>query len=241
MFIHMMSYQELIAKLGLVYTHPGGKEATDIWLKQIPKEVHHILEVGCGTGETLRQLRQQTNAFLYGIDSSANMVTIAKEKTKNLDKLEIMEQKIEDLLFTRHFFDLIISESVLAFTTTEDSLPTLTNLLKPNGQLILLEMVKSTNLPDRDVEKIKAFYQLPQLLTKEEWLKQLLDHQYETVYVEKVEKTTKTPITLSQNMTNDMLQTLSEHHYLNTVYAEDLHTYLFIAKKRGEKHDDTLY
>ncbi|WP_208592154.1 class I SAM-dependent methyltransferase [Gracilibacillus suaedae] len=232
----MVSYQELISQLGIDYTHPGGKAATDKWLKQIPKNLKNVLEVGCGTGETLKQLRDHTTAFLYGIDNCANMTTKAKNKTKDLHHMEIMQQNIEDLSFIHQFFDLIISESVLAFTPIDNSLPKLTNLLKPNGQIILLEMTTSSLLP-QDKERIKTFYQLPQLLSKEDWLKQLLDHGYETVYLEKVEKESKKPITLPQHLSMEMLQTLNEHFQLNTIYANDLHTYLFIAKKRGENDD----
>ncbi|WP_018931795.1 class I SAM-dependent methyltransferase [Gracilibacillus lacisalsi] len=235
----MVSYQELITQIGMDYTHPGGKTATDKWLKQIPKNPKKVLEVGCGTGETLRQLRDQTAAFLYGIDSSANMVTKAKNKTSHLHHIEIMQQNIEDLSFTHHFFDLIISESVLAFTPIHYSLPKLTNLLKPNGQIVLLEMATSSLLTHSDEEIIKTFYQLPQLLSKEDWLKQLLDYGYETVYLEKIEKEPKTPSTLPQHLSMEMLQTLNEHYQLNTSYANDLHTYLFIAKKRGKNDDHT--
>ncbi len=233
----MISYHELIAQLGIGYTHPGGKAATEKWLKQIPTNLKNVLEIGCGTGETLLQLRDQTTAFLYGIDSSANMTNNARNKTKHLHNTEIMQQNIEDLLFTHQFFDLIISESALAFTTIGNSLPKLTNLLKPNRQIVLLEMVKSKTLPDIGEERMKTFYQLPQLLSKEDWLKQLIDNNYETVYVEKIEKETGTPITLPPYLSNDLLQTLNEHYQLNTEYAHDLHTYLFIAKKRGDNHD----
>ncbi|WP_175495351.1 methyltransferase domain-containing protein [Gracilibacillus orientalis] len=235
----MSSYHELITQLGIDYTHPGGKAATQKWVKQIPENLENVLEVGCGTGETLRNLRHQTAAFLYGIDSSAEMVSKAKAKTSHLHHIEVMQQNIEDLLFTHQFFDLIISESVLAFTPIDNCLPKLTNLLKPNGQIILLEMAKSQTLPHIAEEKMKIFYQFPQLLSKEDWLKQLLDNGYETVYIEKVEKETKTPVTLPQHLSIDMLQTLNQHYQFNTEYAHDLHTYLFIAKKRGDTHDHT--
>ncbi|MGP4039317.1 class I SAM-dependent methyltransferase [Gracilibacillus sp. D59] len=237
----MASYHELITQLGIGYTHPGGTTATERWVKQIPKNLKHVLEVGCGTGETLQKLRDQTDAFLYGIDSSPDMVANAKSKTKHLHHLEIMQQRIDDLLFRHHFFDLIISESVLAFTSINHSLPKLTNLLKSNGQIILLEMAKPHTLPHIKEEKVKTFYQSPQLLSKEDWLKLLLDNGYETVYVERVEKERQTPVTLPQHLSIDMLQTLKVHYQLNAECANDLHTYLFIAKKRGDNHDHTCY
>ncbi|UOQ49994.1 methyltransferase domain-containing protein [Gracilibacillus caseinilyticus] len=229
----MFSYQDLLNQLKIAYAHPGGKATTQQWIQQINfNQKKHVLEIGCGTGQTLKQLRDHTEAYLYGIDQSHEMVQLAKKETQKMPSIEIMQQRIEDLLFMDDFFDLIISESVLAFTPIPANLLFLTDLLKPKGQFVLIEMVKSDQLRPEEEEDIKFFYHLPQLFSKQEWLQQFQKHSLDVITAEQITKTSNTPPVLPSSVSEEAIETLFHHFQLNDKYNDHLHTYLFIVEKR---------
>ncbi|UOQ87351.1 class I SAM-dependent methyltransferase [Gracilibacillus salinarum] len=238
----MFSYQDLLNQLKIAYAHPGGKATTKQWIQQIHfDQMKHILEIGCGTGQTLKQLRDHTEAFLYGIDQSNEMVQIAKKETLQMPLIEIMQQRIEELLFMHDFFDLIVSESVLAFTPISENLEFLTDLLKPDGQIVLVEMVKSDQLRPEEEEEIKSFYQLPQLFSKQEWLLQFEKQSLDVITADQLTKISHTPPALPSSISDEAIDTLFHHYQLNDKYNDFLHTYLFIVGKRGIGRDYSPY
>jgi ubiquinone/menaquinone biosynthesis C-methylase UbiE len=58
----------------------SGRFYTDLIKELDVKDGDSILDVGCGTGSVLAFVGKQKNIIGYGLDVSANMITVAKEK-----------------------------------------------------------------------------------------------------------------------------------------------------------------
>jgi ubiquinone/menaquinone biosynthesis C-methylase UbiE len=108
-------------------------------------EGEHILEVGVGTGKNFSFYPEQ--ARMTGIDFSPNMLAQAKRKQqrKQLDvHLELMD--VERLYFADNSFDTVVASFVFCSVPhPRKGLKEIHRVLKPGGQLIMLEHVLSAN------------------------------------------------------------------------------------------------
>ena len=78
------------------------------YLEDMPKNAK-ILEVGCGSGRFLEFLEKKGYKNLYGIDSSKEMLMIAKTKTR----AKLIKGDAYKLPFSKNSFDVIFSVHVL--------------------------------------------------------------------------------------------------------------------------------
>ena len=105
----------------------------------------HILEVGVGTGKNFSFYPE--HARMTAIDFSPKMLEQAKQKRerKQLDvHLELMD--VERLYFADNSFDTVVASFVFCSVPhPRKGLKELYRVLKPGGQLILLEHVLSSN------------------------------------------------------------------------------------------------
>ena len=106
---------------------------------QLPKE-SKILDVGCGPGELLLELRGDYE-FLAGIDIAQEMITIANnklEKKSSNKKLIFEVGDIENLRFDDNTFDLIICSGVIEYLKDDEGwIKEIKRTLKPGGYLII--------------------------------------------------------------------------------------------------------
>ena len=75
-----------------------------------PRAGERILDIGCGTGENLQLFRDKW-CNVTGIDSSAEMLKIAREK--NGDHAELILAQAEDIPFSDNEFDIVTIMNVL--------------------------------------------------------------------------------------------------------------------------------
>ena len=104
-----------------------------------------ILDVGCGTGIAMAKLQDMyPNAEIVGLDISANMLALCKQKMPEVmlvqgdyNKQEFFNYtNNEKLTFEPQSFDLIISTgSLTEYGDLPAALPFLYSLLKPEGYL----------------------------------------------------------------------------------------------------------
>jgi len=102
-----------------------------------------VLEVGVGTGKNLPHYNE--DAEVYGIDFSPRMLAKAKRVAANLGKsFQLMEMDVQTLEFADNSFDCVVTTCV--FCSVPDpvkGLEEIHRVLKPGGQLIMLEHVRS--------------------------------------------------------------------------------------------------
>ena len=110
-----------------------------------------VLDVACGTGDMVLELLKQ-GADVTGVDLSEEMLAIAKRKVKS-GKWKVADA--EQLPFGDASFDAVTCAfGVRNFVHLEQGLNEMLRVLKPGGQLVILELAT----PDNPL--VKPFYNL---------------------------------------------------------------------------------
>jgi len=133
------SYFDLLEK-------PMGTSGFDKWRKKLIEQVNgKTLEVGIGTGKNLRFYNRDID--LTVIDFSKNMLDKAKAKyRKELPMANFLEMDVENLGFEDSTFDTIVTSCVFCSVPNPvKGLQEIKRVLKPTGQLIMLEHVRSNS------------------------------------------------------------------------------------------------
>lgn len=113
-----------------------------------------ILDVGVGTGLSLSDYSRSTR--LYGVDISEPMLRKAQERVRllklgNVETLAVMDAK--NLAFADDFFDAVVAQYVItAVPDPEATLDDFIRVLKPGGELILVNHIGAENGPRRVFE-----------------------------------------------------------------------------------------
>ncbi|XJZ28024.1 class I SAM-dependent methyltransferase [Bacillota bacterium Lsc_1132] len=119
------------------------------WRKDLLAQVSgKVLEAGVGTGANLSYYPAGIQS-LTGVDFSAGMLKIAREKLPNKQlpfPVDLIEADIQDLPFPDNTFDSIVSTCV--FCSVPDpikGLKELRRVCKPDGHIYMLEHMRSEN------------------------------------------------------------------------------------------------
>ena len=196
-------------------------------LERIERQIKHnrtnqfyILDVGCGTGNLLGLLRNRfPNAVIYALDSSFDMLEIAKKK-----KIENINYVLGDLFnienYTLPYFDVIVTSFVfhnfLSVKEHKTAMFKINQMLSVNGKFILADLVDFNN----PVQKQSRLVSLMRKhgLSEEEigyWLEVLDAEDY--------------PLTVEKNV--ELLQQCG-YEEVNYTVLEDYYSALFIGKKK---------
>ncbi|MCA0431086.1 MAG: bifunctional demethylmenaquinone methyltransferase/2-methoxy-6-polyprenyl-1,4-benzoquinol methylase UbiE [Bacteroidetes bacterium] len=114
-----------------------------------------ILDVATGTGDFAIECAKLNPEKIIGVDISEGMMIVGREKLKqlNLNNIELQYGNAETLSFNENYFDgIVVGFGVRNFQNLEKGLSNLYRILKPGGQLIILEFSYPTNI------FVKAFY-----------------------------------------------------------------------------------
>jgi len=95
------------------------ERVTNSQVKEYLKKVHRylldnirgnvlVLEVGCGTGEFVKEIADQVEEVI-GIDISKKPIKKARENLKGINNIKLITADIDDVKIPRNFFDFIIS------------------------------------------------------------------------------------------------------------------------------------
>ncbi len=127
------------------------------WRKKVVEIIKNtnpskILDIATGTGDlAIMESNAIPNAKITGLDISAGMLEVGKEKIKNLnlsDKIEMVLGDSENIPFEDNFFDAItVSYGVRNFENLDKGLQEINRVLKPNGTFVILETSVPTKFP----------------------------------------------------------------------------------------------
>ena len=110
-----------------------------------------ILDIATGTGDLAILLSKSNATKIVGLDLSAGMLEVGKEKVKALgleNKIEMIQGDSENLPFEDNSFDAItVAFGVRNFETLEKGLAEILRVLKPNGIFVILETSVPTKFP----------------------------------------------------------------------------------------------
>jgi ubiquinone/menaquinone biosynthesis C-methylase UbiE len=133
------------------------REEAEAWRelfgRLIPGEGLRILEAGCGTGE-MSLLLAGMGHEVYGLDLSANMLALAKEKAKITaagaggHHLQFQLGDAENPPFDHGFFDAVVSRHVLwTLLSPQTAVNNWTGILKENGKIIVIDCLWNDGRP----------------------------------------------------------------------------------------------
>jgi len=164
-----------LAYFGIGGAHPGGFTLTQSILEaENIQRTEAVLDVGCGTGQTAAYLAERFHCQVTAIDKHPIMVEKAKERLKNNNlPIQLIEGDAENLRFADNSFDLVIAESVIAFTHISKTLDELARVLKNTGNMIIIEMTAEQNPPEALQKEIRSLYGISEVLTEKEWISKL--------------------------------------------------------------------
>lgn len=169
------NYLNFLAKFGVSSAHPGGLPLTRALFDKIPcRQNEHVLDVGCGTGETSVYLAKRFGCRVTAVDIQPLMVQHARNRARaERLSIDVYQANAEKLPFADRSFDRVVAESVTVFTNAGLSLPEYRRVLKPNGVLIDLEMTAARRLTDSEAADVKKVYDIDRVLTEADWLEAL--------------------------------------------------------------------
>ena len=98
-----------------------------------------ILDLGCGTGVLIQRLLQVSPEIeVFGIDSCAEMLEIAKQKLP--ESVDLKVGIADNLPFPSNSFDVVVSTSAFHyFRDPSQALQEAKRVLKPNGRLVITD------------------------------------------------------------------------------------------------------
>jgi demethylmenaquinone methyltransferase/2-methoxy-6-polyprenyl-1,4-benzoquinol methylase len=124
------------------------------WRKKILKMVaqknpENILDIATGTGDLAILLSKTSANKIIGLDISAGMLEVGKQKiaNKNLSsKIEMILGDSEKIPFEDNSFDAVtVAFGIRNFENLEKGLAEILRVLKPNGLFVILE----TSIPEK--------------------------------------------------------------------------------------------
>ncbi|RXG27663.1 bifunctional demethylmenaquinone methyltransferase/2-methoxy-6-polyprenyl-1,4-benzoquinol methylase UbiE [Leeuwenhoekiella palythoae] len=126
------------------------------WRKKVVNMVaatqpKRILDVATGTGDLAINLAKTDAEKIIGLDISAGMLQVGKDKiaSKNLSTtIEMVQGDSENLPFEDNYFDAItVAFGIRNFETLEKGLSEILRVLKPGGIFVILETSVPTKFP----------------------------------------------------------------------------------------------
>ena len=166
-------YFELQAYWGLT-KHMGGLGAT----RELIEACHinkdsYVLDVGCGVGITTCYLADEYGCRVVGLDLSEMMVKRSKERAKRknvADKVEFKVGDAQDLPFKDGVFDVVICESVIAFSRDKQkAISEYARVTRPGGYVGLNEVTWVETPPPELVDYLSRALGPAKFLTCNGW------------------------------------------------------------------------
>lgn len=138
------------------------KKVIQIIGKNNPKK---ILDIATGTGDLAIMMADLNPKEIVGLDISAGMLEVAKEKIsqKNLSALiKMVLADSESIPFEDNYFDAItVSFGVRNFENLNKGLKEILRVLKPGGTFVVLETAVPTKTPFKQGYQIHSKFMLP--------------------------------------------------------------------------------
>lgn len=117
-------------------------------LSRLSSHYENALEIGCGTGEFTRLLAGRAQS-VFAIDISPQMLRLAEQQSVNYSNIEYVLGDIMDLTLSNESYACIVSIATLHHLPLEHTLLKMKDALKPNGTLIIHDLVRNDKFFDR--------------------------------------------------------------------------------------------
>lgn len=131
-----------------------------IWRRRVVSllkdlKMPYILDVATGTADLAIEEAKLKTTLIYGVDISAEMLTIAKQKIRRRGlqhTIFLKEGDSEALPFGKNSFDAItVAFGVRNFENLGKGLLEMQRVLKPGGRVVILEFSKPSSFPMKQI------------------------------------------------------------------------------------------
>ena len=119
-------------------------------LKYVPESCENALEIGCGTGAFARELARRAGRVV-AIDMSPEMIRVARRRSEGVENVEFELADAMRWEFPKARCDFICSIATMHHLEQSELLVKMKDALKPNGVLVVLDLVESSGLVERIV------------------------------------------------------------------------------------------
>jgi SAM-dependent methyltransferase len=117
-------------------------------LRHVPHVCENALEIGCGTGSFARQLAARCQRVV-ALDLSSEMIRVARARSAQYGNVEFQLADVMTWEFPKEQFDFICSIATLHHLDQRELLPKMRDALRPQGVLVILDLVGSEGLRER--------------------------------------------------------------------------------------------
>jgi ubiquinone/menaquinone biosynthesis C-methylase UbiE len=154
-----MHYLSHLGRMGSTNLHPLGREGTRRLRSALRIEPgHRILEVGCGTGESLVRFGSIDGVEMHGIDVLPDMLNVARVRLRVAGSKAglTLADAVQGLPFPDETFDSVYAESVLGIQEPAGAVAFLTEIfrvLKRGGRFVANEGLWKPGTPLHVVEQ----------------------------------------------------------------------------------------
>ncbi|HWO96242.1 MAG TPA: class I SAM-dependent methyltransferase [Bacillus sp. (in: firmicutes)] len=167
-----LQYIDMLALLGVGGAHPGGLHLTkELLAHENITNATAVLDIGCGTGQTAAYLFWEYECKVTACDLNKMMIQKANKRFERMNlPIKARVENAECLSFDDETFDIVLFESVAAFTDLSRSLKECCRVLKKDGIALAIEMVKEPQLSELDEQLLTDFYCFQSILTENDWM-----------------------------------------------------------------------
>jgi ubiquinone/menaquinone biosynthesis C-methylase UbiE len=158
-------------------------------IHHIPPHSKNALEIGCGAGEFTRLLASRARSVL-ALDLSAQMIRLARSQSANHRNIEYLLGDFMRLSLPVEAYDCIVSIATLHHLPLGQALLKMKKALKPNGVLIIHDLVADDGTVDRcmsalayPVSVVRRFYKTGRMRMPQEIKEAWAEHGKGEVYL----------------------------------------------------------
>lgn len=162
-----LAYLRHLARLGTADIHPWGAAGTaallaalDVQPEMRPHPGVRVLELGCGTGQTLLRLAAGNQATVIGVELLPEMLAAAQQRLRLAGgalPVSLARGRGERLPLAANSVDRVVTESVIGFQDTATAawmLAEIWRVLRPGGLYVANEAVWRAGVPAEVVQAI---------------------------------------------------------------------------------------
>jgi 2-polyprenyl-3-methyl-5-hydroxy-6-metoxy-1,4-benzoquinol methylase len=123
-------------------------------LRFIPATCDRALEIGCGTGRFTRVLATRAN-HVTATDLSSEMIRVARHRSTDYQNIDYSVGDVLDMDLPSGQFDCVVMIATLHHLSTESVLKKLKKALRPEGVLILHDLLTPTGIFNRAADLVR--------------------------------------------------------------------------------------
>jgi SAM-dependent methyltransferase len=151
----MNRIREEFDQIALLTEHHGSESEIyyDYFMQYLPPRLKNALEIGCGSGAFTRLLASRASSVV-ALDLSPGMMRLAKAHSVGHQNIEYQLGDLMQNSLPAAEFDCIVSIATLHHLPLEQALLKMKNALKPNGVLIIHDLVADNGILDKGMSAL---------------------------------------------------------------------------------------